>query len=72
MAEPAIPPARAAALRRAFMATMADPALIAEIEKRNLSLEPLSGEEVHKIVVASVATPKTLVDQARRYVGAQQ
>ena len=71
VAEPGIPPERAAALRKAFMATMADPALIAEIEKRNLTLEPLSGEEVHKVVAASVATPKNLVDQARRYIGAQ-
>jgi tripartite-type tricarboxylate transporter receptor subunit TctC len=71
VAEPGIPPERAAALRRAFMATMADSALAAEIVKRNLSLEPLSGEDVQKIVAASVATPKNLVDQARRYVGAQ-
>jgi hypothetical protein len=53
------------------MATMADPALNAEIAKRNLSLEPLSGEDVQKIVAASAATPKNLVDQARRYVGGQ-
>jgi hypothetical protein len=29
----------------------------------------LSGEEVQKMVAAFVATPKELVDQARRYVG---
>jgi tripartite-type tricarboxylate transporter receptor subunit TctC len=69
VAEPRIPADRAAALREAFMTTMADPALIAEIKKRKLNLEPLSGEEVKKIVAASVATPKALVDQAKRYVG---
>ena len=69
VAEPGIPPERAAALRKAFMDTMEDPDLIAEMKKRNLGLEPLSGEEVQKIVAASVATPKELVDQAKRYIG---
>ena len=50
VAEPGIPPERAAALRKAFMATMRDPELIAEIKKRRLDLEPLSGEEVQKMV----------------------
>jgi len=67
VAEPNIPPERAAALRRAFMATMQDPDFAAEIKQRNLTLEPLSGEEVQKMVEACVATPKELVDQARRY-----
>jgi hypothetical protein len=42
---------------------------VAEIEKRHLTIEPLSGEEVQKMVKTFVATPKELVDQARRYVG---
>jgi tripartite-type tricarboxylate transporter receptor subunit TctC len=50
------------------METMEDPELIAEIKKRHLDLEPLSGEEVQKIVEASVATPKELVEQAKRYI----
>jgi hypothetical protein len=29
----------------------------------------LSGEEVQRIVAASAATPKELVDQAKRYIG---
>ena len=69
VAEPGIPAERAAALRKAFMATMEDPELVAEIKARNLDLEPLSGEAVQKIVAASVATPKELVDQAKRYIG---
>lgn len=69
VAEPGIPPQRAAALRQAFMATMQDPDFVAEIKERNLTLEPLSGEEVQKMVEAVVATPKDLVDQAKRYAG---
>jgi len=69
VAEPGIPPERAAALRRAFMATMEDPEFVADMKKRNLGIEPLSGEEVQKIIAASVATPKELVEQAKRYIG---
>ena len=68
VAEPGIPPERAAALRKAFMDTMRDPELIAEIKKRNLTLEPLSGDEVQAMVAASVATPKALIEQANRYI----
>jgi len=69
VAEPGIPPERAAALRRAFLATMEDPEFIADMRKRNLNIEPLSGEDVQKIVGAAVATPAQLVEQARRYAG---
>ena len=69
VAEPGIPPERAEALRRAFMATMQDPEFVADIAKRHLTLEPLSGEEVQEMIKALVATPKELVEQARRYVG---
>ena len=51
------------------MATMQDPDFVADIKQRNLTLEPLSGEEVQKMVEAVVATPKQLVDQAKRYAG---
>jgi tripartite-type tricarboxylate transporter receptor subunit TctC len=72
VAEPGIPPERAAALRQAFMATMQDPDVIAEIKRRNLTLEPVSGEEIQKMVAAYAATPKELVDQAKRYIGADR
>jgi tripartite-type tricarboxylate transporter receptor subunit TctC len=69
VAEPGITPVRAAALRKAFTATIEDPDFIADMKKRNLNIEPLSGEEVQQLVAAAVATPKELIDQARRYVG---
>jgi tripartite-type tricarboxylate transporter receptor subunit TctC len=69
VAEPGIPAERAAALRRAFTATMEDPALAADMRKRNLNIERLSGEEVQKIVATAVATPRALVEQAKRYAG---
>src|SRR5436309_6486400 len=72
VAEPGIPAERAAALRKALMDTLEDPEFVAEMRKRNLDIEPLSGEEVQRIVAASVATPRELVDQAKRYIGPKQ
>jgi tripartite-type tricarboxylate transporter receptor subunit TctC len=69
VAEPGIPGERAAALRKAFLATMEDPAFIADMGKRNLNIEPLGGEDLQKIVAGAAATPKELVEQARRYAG---
>jgi tripartite-type tricarboxylate transporter receptor subunit TctC len=68
VAEPGIPPERAAALRQAFQATMQDPDFVADIKQRNLTLEPLGGTELQKMVEAVVATPKELVDQAKQYI----
>ena len=51
------------------MAMTADPAFVADMTKRNLSIEPLSGAEVHKIIAAAVATPRELAQQAGRYLG---
>jgi len=69
VAEPGIPGERAAALRQALMATMEDPEFVADMRKRNLNVEPLRGEDVQKIVEAAVATPRELVEQAKRYAG---
>jgi tripartite-type tricarboxylate transporter receptor subunit TctC len=68
-AEPRIPGERAAALRKAFTTTIEDPEFIADMRKRNLNIEPLSGEDVQKIVEGAAATPRDLVEQAKRYVG---
>ena len=69
VAEPGIPPERAGALRKAFSETMADPEFVTDMHKRNLEVEPLTGDEVQKIVAAAVATPRDLVEQASRYAG---
>ena len=69
VAEPGIPLERATALRRAFTATIEDAAFVTDMRKRSLNIEPLSGEEVQRIVATAAATPKALVEQAKRYAG---
>jgi tripartite-type tricarboxylate transporter receptor subunit TctC len=68
-AAPGTPADRAAALRSAFMAMTADREFIADMRKRNLGIEPLSGADLQKIIAAAVATPAELTEQAKRYLG---
>jgi tripartite-type tricarboxylate transporter receptor subunit TctC len=65
VAPPDIPPARAAALRRAVVATLADPELVALSKKGNLTLEPGSAEELDGVVRKVLATPKPIADKAK-------
>jgi tripartite-type tricarboxylate transporter receptor subunit TctC len=65
-APPGIPADRLAALRKAFDAVMKDPALLAEAEKAQLEITPISGQEMESLVQAAYKTPPEI---ARR-VGA--
>jgi tripartite-type tricarboxylate transporter receptor subunit TctC len=47
---PGTPKERVQLLRRAFQATLRDPAFLAEAEKARLEIEPLPGEELEKVV----------------------
>ena len=57
---------RVAALRKAFMAAFADPALLAEAEKMKLDVEPISGDEVQTMVAQLFAMPTRIVERAKQ------
>ena len=65
-APPNVPADRVAILRRAFDATMKDPAFLADAARRKLDIEPLRGPEVQKIVADAVATAPAVVEMAKR------
>lgn len=56
-----VPADRVAALRRAFDLAMQDKELLADAAKQNLEVNPLSGEQVQKVLARVYATPKELV-----------
>src|SRR5256886_1159153 len=58
---PDVPAARVAALRRAFDATMKDPAFITEAAKLQFDIDPLTGEQVQELVGQLAATPREVV-----------
>jgi len=62
---PNVAPDRTDALRRAFDATMKDPAYRAEAEKLKLDVDPLSGEHVATLVEQVSKTPPEVVDRVR-------
>ncbi len=55
---PGVPKDRVDALRKAFDETMKDPEFIAAAKKQKMDLDPVSGEDLQKIVEEIVATPK--------------
>lgn len=66
---PGTPADRVAALRKAFVATMKDPAFQADIKKRRLFNVWSTGEEVQAVVAKMLATPKPLVAKVRAALG---
>jgi tripartite-type tricarboxylate transporter receptor subunit TctC len=69
VAAPGTPPDRIAALRRAFDATMKDPAFLAEAAKTQMDISPVSGEEAQKIADSIVDTAPDVVARARKLLG---
>ena len=70
LAPPAIPADRAVALRNAFDRTMQDPEFVAEMKKSKLDLNPVSGQDIDKLLVDVYATPKDVVDVTKAIVDA--
>jgi tripartite-type tricarboxylate transporter receptor subunit TctC len=64
LAPPAIPRERAEALRRAFMDTMRDKEFLADADKSQLEIRPVSGEEVERLVRRVYDTPPALAQRA--------
>ena len=65
-APPGTPPARVQILRRAFDAALKDPALIEEGRTIQAEISPTPGEEVQKIIGRLYATPKPVVERAKK------
>jgi tripartite-type tricarboxylate transporter receptor subunit TctC len=68
-APPAVPKDRVAALRKAFEAMVRDPEFLADAKKRNVEIEPASGDEVQKAVEHTLAISPKVVDRLRKIAG---
>ena len=65
VAPPNLPADRVAVLRQAFMATMQDKDFLAEADKTQLEVNPVSGEDVEKLVKDIYATPADIIAKAK-------
>jgi len=68
LAPPGVPKDRAEALRTAFDDTMKDPEFLADAEKMQLEITPVSGEEIEKLVKELYQTPKALAARAAEFI----
>jgi tripartite-type tricarboxylate transporter receptor subunit TctC len=66
MAPPDVPAHRIHLLRRAFEATMKDPALLKEAEAMSFEIAPLSGERIAELVAGIAATSPDTISRAER------
>jgi tripartite-type tricarboxylate transporter receptor subunit TctC len=64
LAPPGVPRERIALLRKAFMETMQDKAFLAEAQKLNLEITPVSGEKVQELVAEMYRTPPEVLAKA--------
>jgi tripartite-type tricarboxylate transporter receptor subunit TctC len=62
---PGVPADRVAVLRRAFDATVKDPAFLGEAAMAKIDIDPLSGEEVQTLVADVSQTPAAVVARVR-------
>jgi len=69
---PDVPPERVNALRRAFDATMKDPAFVTEASKLQFEVDPLTGEQVQALVGQLASTPREVVTRVRAALEAPQ
>ncbi len=60
---PGVPAERVAALRKAFQDMVKDPEFLAQLAKRNIMVDPGTGEELDEIVKETFALPKSILAQ---------
>jgi hypothetical protein len=67
IAPPGIPADRAAAMTKAFAETLVDPAFLADAAKIRLSLDPLTGEEIMRLLDEAHKAPRDVIDRAAKF-----
>ena len=68
-APPGTPADRVAALRKAMLATIAEPELLADAKALKIEFDPLSGDEAQALLEKFYATPPALIKKAMALIG---
>jgi tripartite-type tricarboxylate transporter receptor subunit TctC len=70
LAPPGVPADRAEALRKAFMDTMRDPEFLAEADKAQFEITPVSGEDLQTLLEKIFkSTPPSVAERTRKMLG---
>ncbi len=67
IAPPGIPADRAAAMTAAFAQTLVDPAFLEDAAKIRLSLDPLTGEEIMRLLDDAHRAPQDVIERAAKF-----
>jgi tripartite-type tricarboxylate transporter receptor subunit TctC len=67
-AAPGTPAERVGALRAGFAATLQDPQFLADAGRIGMDVSPMAGDELQRIVHNLYATPKSILDKAKRAI----
>jgi tripartite-type tricarboxylate transporter receptor subunit TctC len=68
---PGVPAPIVDALRRAFDATMKDPAFIEKMQAAKIEYNPITGEEMAKIIERTITAPKSVVERYKAAVAGE-
>jgi tripartite-type tricarboxylate transporter receptor subunit TctC len=66
---PGVPQERVKALRDAFDRMVKDPGFLEAAKRENFDIDPVSGEQMQKIVNEIIATPKPIADRLTKIIG---
>ncbi len=69
VAPPGMPADKVAVLRKAFMETMKDPEFLTDAAKGKIDIEPVSGEELQRLITDLYKTPPEMVAEAKKLSG---
>ena len=69
LAPPGIPADRVKALRDAFQAMVVDPEFVAELQRTNVELTPLPGEQVAQLIIRTLSVPAAVRERAKLAFG---
>jgi hypothetical protein len=65
---PKVPADRVAALRAAYVATMADPAFLADAKQLGVDITPVSGEELTSLMTRLANLPPAQLERAKQAI----
>ena len=68
IAPPGLDPETVDVLRKAFDDTMRDPAFLAEMQKANLEVNPISGKDVQELINRLFKTPPAVLERAKQII----
>jgi tripartite-type tricarboxylate transporter receptor subunit TctC len=69
IAPPGMPAERVKVLRDAYMKTLGDAALLAEVKKQEYDFDPVSGEELQTLAKTVVSQPAPVIERLRKILG---